>query len=97
MKIILHQVIELQNTSNTKCLAKEIKSDFIPRLGDTIIDWIYCYPDHEKEDYKVIEVAIDYSESVVHIYIERMHLEHKGVFDKIDELLNFKKDDWKIT
>jgi hypothetical protein len=96
MKITLQQIMEIKETKQTKTIMKEIKSDFIPRIGDNIYDWIYLHPKSKNEEYKVTDVTIDYSENQVIVYIERMYIPDVETLETIKKQIEYRKNDWKL-
>lgn len=95
MKIIFSQ--KVINNYSYFFITKTLESDFIPRQGEYIYDGIYCYPGHEKEDYKIETVTISYEEEKVYILIEPMKVEEQEEFENIkNQITKYNLCQWKI-
>ena len=86
MKILIMQMVEIENTQIPLRLEKEINSDIIPNIGMTVEDSLWKDPG----EYKVADVVINYQENCCYITVEKYNdsisNDYKEEFKHIAEL-----------
>lgn len=94
MKIMLkHDIYVRGKASTRKTVTKEITSDFIPRIGDSITDLAF----EKSNEYKVDKIVINYEKDlcIVQLEFEKLEKDEENQLNEIVEKYLLQK--WKIS